>query len=272
MPTIGHALSWGLVLAGIVQFIWLLGSCGREGIYLHMPWPRLTAKVRQLLRRALPVALGAGIYQVNIMAGTVLASFLPSGSVSYLFYADRLNQLPYGIIGAAVSTALLPLLSRQVKAGLAAEAMHSQNRALEFAFFLMLPAALALIVLAVPLIAVLFQRGAFDAHAVDATAAALRAYAVGLPAFMLIKALTPGFYAREDTATPVKIAGVSAALNIVFSLALMGPLGHVGIALATSAASWVNAALLAIVLRRRGHMDVDERLRRRLPRTLAATA
>ena len=270
MPTMGHALSWGLVLAGIVQFLWLLGSCGQEGVYLRMPRPRLTPKVRQLLRRALPVALGAGIYQINIMAGTVLASFLPSGSVSYLFYADRLNQLPYGIIGAAVSTALLPLLSRQVKAGRTAEAMHSQNRALEFAFFLMLPAALALIVLAEPLIAVLFQRGAFDARAVEATAAALRAFAVGLPAFMLIKALTPGYYAREDTATPVKIAGISAALNILFSLALMGPLAHVGIALATSLASWVNAGLLALLLRRRGQLEIDHRLKRRLPRTFVA--
>ncbi len=272
MPTMGHALSWGLMLAGIVQFLWLLGSCGREGIYLRMPLPRLTPKVRHLLRRALPVALGAGIYQVNIMAGTVLASFLPAGSVSYLFYADRLNQLPYGIIGAAVSTALLPLLSRQLKAGRVADAMHSQNRALEFAFFLMLPAALALIVLAVPLIAVLFQRGAFDEDAVAATAAALRAFAVGLPAFMLIKALTPGYYAREDTATPVKIAGLSAVLNIVFSLALMGPLAHVGIALATSLASWVNAGLLALVLRRRGQLEADERLKRRLPRTFLAGA
>ncbi|MFO1152366.1 MAG: murein biosynthesis integral membrane protein MurJ [Rhodospirillales bacterium] len=272
MPTMGHALAWGLMLAGIVQFLWLLGSCGKEGVYLRMPRPRLTPKVRQLLWRALPVALGAGIYQVNIMAGTVLASFLPAGSVSYLFYADRLNQLPYGIIGAAVSTALLPLLSRQLKAGRDADAMHSQNRALEFAFFLMLPAALALIVLATPLIAVLFQRGAFDAHAVEATAAALQAYAVGLPAFMLIKALTPGYYAREDTVTPVKVAGISAALNVIFSLALMGPLLHVGIALATSLASWVNAGLLALVLRRRGQLALDARLKRRLPRTFIAAA
>lgn len=272
MPTIGHALSWGLVVAGMVQFLWLLVSCGRAGAWLRMRWPRLTPAVRHLLRRALPVALGAGIYQVNILAGTVLASFLPAGSVSYLFYADRLNQLPYGIIGAAVSTALLPLLARQLKAGQETDALHSQNRALEFAFFLMLPAALALIALAEPLIAVLFQRGAFDAAAVHATAAALEAFAVGLPAFMLIKALTPGFYAREDTATPVKIAGVAAAANIALSIALMLPLAHVGIALATSLAAWINAALLALVLRRRGHLAFDRRLRRRLPRTLAAAA
>jgi putative peptidoglycan lipid II flippase len=163
-----------------------------------------------MLLRALPVAFGAGVYQVNVMAGTVLASLLPVGSVSYLFYADRLNQLPYGIIGVAVSTALLPLLSRQVRAGEVDAALASQNRALEFAFFFMLPAAASLIVLATPIIDVLFRRGAFGPVEVEETAHALVAFACGLPALMLVKSLTPGFYAREDTKTPVKIAIVSA--------------------------------------------------------------
>jgi putative peptidoglycan lipid II flippase len=272
MPTLGHALAWGLVLAGILQFLWLLGSCAGAGVSLRLPRPRLTGKVRQLLRRALPVALGAGIYQVNVMAGTVLASFLPAGSVSYLFYADRLSQLPYGIIGVAVSTALLPVLARQVKVRDEPAALHSQNRAIEFACLLMLPAAVALIALAEPLIAVLFERGAFDRHAVHQTAAALMAFAAGLPAFMLIKALTPNFFARGDTATPVRIAAVAAALNVAMSVALMFPLAHVGIALATSLAAWINAGLLAVVLYRRGLLKADRRLRRRLPRTCGATA
>ena len=272
MPTIGHALAWGVVAAGILQFLWLLGSCARIGVSLRMPRPRLTREVRELLRRALPVALGAGVYQVNIMAGTVLASLLPAGSVSYLFYADRLNQLPYGIIGVAVSTALLPLISRQVRAGDEAAAMHSQNRALEFALFLMLPAAAALMALAQPLIAVLFQRGAFDANAVRQTAAALTAYAAGMPAFMLNKALTPNFFARGDTKTPVKLAVISAIFNIAASVALMLPFLHVGIAAASSLAAWLNAALLAIVLRRRGRLVADARIKRRLPRTVLATA
>lgn len=272
MPTMGHALAWGVVLGGIIQFLWLLKSCGSEGVWLRMPWPRMTPNVRHMLLRALPVAFGAGVYQVNVMAGTILASLLPVGSVSYLFYADRLNQLPYGIIGVAVSTALLPLLSRQVRAGEVDAALASQNRALEFAIFFMLPAAAALMVLATPIIDVLFRRGAFGTVEVEETAHALVAFACGLPALMLVKSLTPGFYAREDTRTPVKIAVVSAALNIGMAALLMFPMRHVGIALAASLANWVNALLLGIVLYRRGFLQFDARLRRRLPRTCAATA
>ena len=272
MPTIGHALSWGMVIAGIVQFLWLMHSCRRAGVSLRMPWPRLTPQVRELLRRAMPVALGAGIYQVNIMAGTVLASLLPAGSVSYLFYADRLNQLPYGIIAVAVSTALLPLLARQVRAGDEMAAMHSQNRALEFALFLILPATAALMVLAEPVIRVLFQRGAFTIEDARQSAAALVAYAAGMPAFMLVKTLTPNFFARGDTKTPVKMAAASAVFNIAAAAGLMIPFTHVGIATAASLAAWLNAGLLALVLRRRGRLVMDLRLRRRLPRTVLATA
>jgi putative peptidoglycan lipid II flippase len=224
-----------------------------------------------LLKRALPVAFGAGIYQVNILVDTVLASLLPAGSVSYLFYADRLSQLPYGIIAAAVSTALLPVLSREVRSGDPAVALASQNRALEFAFLLMLPAATALIVLAEPFMKVLFERGAFGPKEVAASAAALAAYASGLPAYLVIKALTPGFYAREDTATPVKIAAICAVVHVGLSVGLMIPFAHVGIALSTSLAAWVNAAALAWVLHRRRHLVADGRLKRRLSRTCLAS-
>ncbi len=271
MPTMGHALAWGVVAAGILQFLWLFGSCGAAGVWLGLPWPRLSAPVKLLLKRALPVAFGAGVYQVNILVDTVLASTLPQGSVSYLFYADRLNQLPYGIIAAAVATALLPVLAREVRSGDPAQALASQNRALEFAFLLMLPAATALIVLAEPFIDVLFRRGAFGFEAVGATAAALAGYASGLPAYLLIKALTPGFYAREDTATPVKIATLSAVLHVALSIGLMIPFDHVGIALSTSLAAWFNAAALALVLHRRRHFVPDARLKRRLARTLLAS-
>jgi len=272
LPTMGHALAWGVVFGGVVQFLWLLVSCGREGVWLRMPRPRLTAEVKTLLRRALPVAFGAGVYQINIMAGTVLASLLPAGSVSFLFYADRINQLPYGIIGVAVSTALLPVLSRQVRSGESEAALASQNRALEVAILLMLPAAAALMVLAEPIIDVLFRRGAFGLHEVQQTAAALAAFAAGLPALMLVKSLTPGFYAREDTVTPVKIAALVAVVNVGLAAALMFPLSHVGIALASSVANWINASMLAIILYRRGFLRVDARLRSRLPRTIFAVA
>jgi putative peptidoglycan lipid II flippase len=269
-PTLGHALAWAVVVAGVLQFLWLWVHCGLNGLWLKPARPRLTPKVRLLLRRALPVAFGAGVHQVNILVDTVLASTLALGSVSYLFYADRLSQLPYGIIAAAVSTALLPVLAREVRAGDTAAALNSQNRALEFSFLLMLPAATGLIVLAEPIMIVLFQRGQFGVEEARASAAALAAYASGLPAYLLIKALTPGFYAREDTATPVKVAAVCAVLHVALSVALMIPFLHVGIALSTALAAWFNAAALAWLLYRRGHLRPDARLTRRLPRMVVA--
>lgn len=270
-PTPGHALSWGVAAAGVLQFAWLYTFCGRAGLWLRLPRPRITPQVRVLVRRALPVALGAGIYQVNLTINTALASWLPAGSVSYLFYADRVNQLPLGVVGIAVSTALLPLLSRHLRAGHGAAAMHSQNRAIEFTLLLTLPAATALIVLAEPIMSVLFQRGAFGPTEAAATAIALAAYASGLPAYVLIKALAPGFFAREDTRTPVKVAAACAVINVGLNLILMWPFSYIGIAVSTSIASWVNAIALGVILWRRGHFRLDERLRSRLPRVIAAT-
>jgi putative peptidoglycan lipid II flippase len=270
--TAGHALAWGVAVAGLVQFVWLWVVCARAGVPVRLPRPRLSPEVRTLLRRALPVALGAGIYQVNMMVNTMLASLLPVGAVSYLFYADRIHQLPIGVVGVAVGTALLPLMSRQLRAGHLAAAHHSQNRALEFSLLLTLPAATAMIVIAEPIIAALFQRGAFDAADARATASTLMALALGLPAYMLVKSLTPGYFARHDTRTPVKIAACTVMLNIALSLVLMGPLLYVGIALATSISAWANAIALAVILHRRGFLQFDARLSRRLPRTLAATA
>jgi putative peptidoglycan lipid II flippase len=192
--------------------------------------------------------------------------------VSYLFYADRVNQLPLGVVGIAVSTALLPLLARQLRAGHARAAMHSQNRALEFTLLLTLPAATGLVVLAQPVMSVLFERGAFGPAEAQATAMALAAYASGLPAYVLIKALTPGFFAREDTRTPVKVAGVCAVINVGLNLILMWPFSYVGIAVSTAVAFWINAGALAVILWQRGHLAIDERLRARLPRVVAATA
>ncbi len=271
LETPGHALAWGVFAAGIVQFLWLIEACRRAGMRFRLPRPRLTPWVRRLIARILPGAVGAGVVQINLVIGIVLASLLPTGAVSFLYYADRVYQLPLGVIGIAVGTALLPLLSRQIRAGDEAGGAESFNRALEFSLLLTLPAAAALMVIPGPIVAVLFERGAFDAGSTAATAAALAAFAGGLPAFVLVKVLAPGFFAREDVVTPVKIAGVSVAANIVLSAALLAPLQHVGLALATSAASWLNAALLALALRRRGRFSPDRRLRRRLPRIGLAT-
>jgi putative peptidoglycan lipid II flippase len=271
VPSAGHALAWGVMIAGILQFLWLIEACRREGLVLRLPRPRLTPAVRRLLKLLLPGAVGAGVVQINAVIGTMIASLLPTGAVSYLYYADRIYELPLAVIGIAVGTALLPLLTRQIRAGNEAAAQANFNRALELSMLLTLPATAALIVLPETIIATLFERGAFDAAASRATALTLIAYAVGLPAYVLVKVLAPGFFAREDTRTPVKLAAVAVAVNIGVALALVWPLSYVGVALGTAVSSWVNAVMLGWVLRRRGQLAFDERLRRRLPRIVLAT-
>ena len=271
LNTAGHALAWGVFVAGIIQFLWLIEACRRAGMTFRLPRPRLNARVKRLLVLILPGAIGAGVVQINLLIGIIIASLLPTGSVSYLYYADRIYQLPLGVIGVAVGTALLPLLSRQLRAGAEADAMASLNRALEFALFLSLPAAAALIVMPGPIVSVLFERGAFDAAAARATTEALIAFSLGVPAYVLVKVLAPGFFAREDTKTPVVIAAVCVAINIALSLALMGPLKHVGIALAQAVSSWINAVLLAEFLRRRGFLVLDRRLKDKLARICLAS-
>jgi putative peptidoglycan lipid II flippase len=269
-PTPGHALALGVFAAGVVQVAFLYGACARAGVNLRFVRPRLTDDIRLLFKRIVPVAVGAGVYQINLVIDTVIASFLAGGSIAYLFYADRVTQLPLGVVGVAIGTALLPRLSRAVSGGDEAGAADAQNRAIEFAVLLTLPAAAALALIAEPVIAALFERGAFSAEDTLKTAAALAVYAYGLPAYVLIKVLAPGFFARGDTKTPVLISVAAMAVNLVLNLILMGPFQHVGIAMATVASSWLNAGCLAVVLRRRGRLALDARLRARLPRVIGA--
>ena len=269
--TPGHALAWAVVVAGIGQVLWLVYSCRRAGILPRLPRPRLTAAVRRLLRLMLPGAFGAGVIQINIVVGTMIASLLPTGAVASLYYADRVYQLPLGVIGTAIGTVLLPELARKLRAGDPTGAADSQNRALEFALLFTLPAAAALAAIAGPITTVLFQRGAFGPEASRVTAAALAAFALGLPAYVIVKSLAPAFFAREDTATPVRAAVVAVATNIVLSLALILPLGPTGIALASSVAAWVNVACLAYWLRKREHFALDGGFRRRVPRVALAS-
>lgn len=275
-PSAAHGAAWGVAAAGLAQMVWLYLVMRAAGFGLRLRRPRLTPEVKRLLILMLPVALGAGIYQVNVVVDIAIASFLPSGAVSYLYYADRLNQLPLGVVGIAIGTALLPILARQIRSGDIAAAQHNQNRALEVALLLTLPAAVALAALAHPIIQVLFERGAFGAVEVAATAAALAAYAVGLPAHVLVKVFTPGYFAREDTVSPVRIAVGCMIGNAVLAVAFMlvlrpYDLGHLGIALATSLTGWINALLLARGLAKRGHFRIDARAKRRLWPMLAAS-
>jgi putative peptidoglycan lipid II flippase len=248
------------------------------GFGLKLRWPRLTPEVKRLLVLMTPVALGAGIYQINVVVDVAIASLLPSGAVSYLYYADRLVQLPLGVVGIAIGTALLPILARQIRNGEGQAAMHNQNRALEVALLLTLPAAVALTALAHPIILVLFERGAFGPAEVTATAAALAAYAIGLPAQVLVKVFTPGYFAREDTSSPVRIAigcmigNAAIGLGLMFALRDYG-LGHLGIAFATSLTGWVNALMLSRGLAKRGHFHLDARAKKRLwPMAFASLA
>jgi putative peptidoglycan lipid II flippase len=263
-------LSWCVTAGGIAQFLWLLMSCARAGLALRLRWPRLTAEMRQLGRLMLPGVFGAGVTQINLLVSTTIATTLPAGSVSYLQYGDRVNQLPLAVIGIAIGTAILPSLSRKLQEGDEGGAIAIQRRGLELALLLALPAAAALSVLAEPIFTVLFRHGSFDAGSVRGSAGALAAYAWGLPAFVLNKVLVPGFYARHDTSTPVKIGVVTVAINIALTIMLSGPLLHIGNALATVLAAWVNAAGLTILLVARRRLDFDTGMRRRVPRIAAA--
>lgn len=271
VPTVGHALAWGVTLSGVAQLGILLLAVRRGGMALSVPRPRLTPQMRLLMRRMVPGLLGAGVTQLNLAVDVIIASLLPPGTVSVLYFADRVQQLPLGVIGTAVGTALLPLLSRQVRAGEAAAAVSTLNRAIEYALFLTLPAALALILCAYPIILVLFGRGEFATQSVLMSSQSLAAYALGLPAFVLVKVLAPGFFARDDTSGPVKVGTGCVLLNLSLNVAFMIPLAHVGPALATSLAAICNAAGLALILFRRGHLRPDRTLRRRTLGMVAAS-
>lgn len=270
LPTVGHALAWGVTFSGALQLALLAWAVQRAGMPMRIPRPRLTPKVRLLMRRMGPGLLGAGVTQLNLAVDVVIVTLLPPGSASVLYYADRVNQLPLGVIGTAVGTAILPLLSRQARGGMEAEARETLNRAIELSLALTLPAALALAVAGQPIMSVLFARGAFDAQAALLSSQSLAAYAIGLPAFVLLKVLVPAFFAHGDTSTPVRIGLAAIGLNLVLNLLLMVPLQHVGPAMATTLSALFNVTALAVLLARSGRLATDARLRRRLPRMAGA--
>jgi putative peptidoglycan lipid II flippase len=266
----GRAMAAAVTLSGVVQLLWLAWACRKAGIVLRLRRPRITEGMRRLFRLVGPGALGAGVMQINLLLNIVLASLLPSGSVSFLYYADRLNQMPLGVIGIAIGTALLPVLARHAAAGDEEKVRHYLSRALEFSLLLGLPAAVALGVSGKPMVAVLFERGAFGPAQTQATAWALAAYAVGVPAYVIAKSLNAAFFARQDTATPVRVAIVVTVSTVALALALLPLLDHVGIALATGLAAWLDVGLLVVALRKRGLLSLDARLTRRGPRIAAA--
>lgn len=261
-----------VTVSGVMQLLWLIWSCARAGVVLRLGLPRLTPRVKHMLILILPAALGQGAIQFNLLVSTSLAArFLPQGAVSFLYYADRLNQLPLGLIGIGVGTAILPALSRQIGSGNEVAAKDTQNRAIELAMFLSLPAAVALSIAATPLIRGLLQHGEFTPADTTGAASALAVFALGVPAYVLIKVLTPGFYARQDTKTPVRVALISMLVNLVGNLILIWPLAHVGVAASTAIAAWVNVIILYWLLHRDDHLQADARLLSRGMRIIGST-
>ncbi len=265
----GYALVSGVFVAGLLQFALLWMATTRAGFRLRLKLPRLSPEVRQLIGLAVPGLIAGGITQINLLIATQIASSFDR-AVSYLYYADRIYQLPLGVVGVAIGVVLLPDLSRKLRTNNGRDALMSQNRALELALFLTIPAAIAIIAAADPIIRTIFEHGAFTASDSRATAAALTAFAVGLPAFVMIKVFAPGFFAREDTRTPMKFAVLSAAVNLAAAILLSRYFAHVGIAAATAIAAWVNTSALALTLALRGQFEPDERLRWRLTRIIAS--
>ncbi|MDD3287830.1 MAG: murein biosynthesis integral membrane protein MurJ [Alphaproteobacteria bacterium] len=269
---VGKTLSWAMTLSGVVQMLWLSWSCRKAGASIPLILPKFGKRACLLFKQVGPGAIGAGATQINLFISTVLASTLPTGAVSFLFYADRLNQLPLGIVGIAVATTLLPLLSRYVATGNERMIRHYMSRSIEFCLMLGLPATVGLIFAAQPIIQTLFEHGEFSHVDSVETAKALMAYALGVPAFLLVKVLSADFFARQDTRTPVKIAILAMVVNVVFAIALLFPLQHIGIALANSIATWTNAIVLFIYIRKeRGHIG-DEQFWFRAKRMLLSAA
>lgn len=273
----GIIQAWAVFIAGLLQLALLVWGLRRAGLSLRFRWPKWTEDLKRLWRLGIPGVIAGGVTQINIAIGTVIAS-LQAGAVSHLYYADRLYELPLAIVGIAVGVVLLPDIARHLRAGNHDAVMDSQNRSLEFAMLLTLPAAVALAVIPYELVSGLFERGAFKASDTVRTAAALQIFAFGLPAFVLIKIFSPAYFAREDTKTPMRYAVIGLTANTLGSIALffwfrsLGWMPHLGIALATTIGGWLNAGLLWRTLSRKGEFKADARLQQNIPLIVIAAA
>ena len=264
-PVAGHVLAWGVFVAGLIQLGLLWNAARMNGVPLRVSKPVYNDDLRRLVKLGIPGIIASGIIQFNLVVGTNIAS-MQDGAVSFLYYADRIYQLPLGVVGVAIGVVLLPDVARHLRAGNHAAVEDSQNRSLEFAALLTLPAAVAISVAAWPIVRVLFERGAFTADDTTATAGALAIFAIGLPAFVLIKVFSPAYFAREDTKTPMRYALIDMLVNVVASLALffyfksLGMRPHYGIAIATAIGGLVQCDPALGTLVKRGHFTADARL------------
>jgi putative peptidoglycan lipid II flippase len=260
-PTAGHAAAWGVFIAGCLEALMVAGDLGRDEGLPKFRAPQLDEDVRRFFKALGPAVLGSAGTQIALFADTIIASFLAAGAVSALYYADRLNQLPIGVIGIAVGTVLLPEMARRIAAGDEAGARHAQDRAIEFTLLLSVPCVAAFSVVPDLIMRALFARGAFTAADAAAAGATLAAYAIGLLPFVLLRAVSSTFLARGDTATPVKALLISVVVNVALKILLMDRYAQVGLAFATSIGVWVNFLLLVGFAMRRKLIAIDARLR-----------
>jgi len=265
-PSAGHAAAWGVLTAGILEFLLLAGDAARSGILPKFAPLKLDDDVRAFFRALGPATVGSMGTQVALFADTIIATFLPAGALSALYYADRLNQLPIGVIGIAIGTVLLPEMSRRLTSGDHAGAMASQRRAFDFTLLFSVPFVAAFLTIPDVIMRAMFARGAFSKADAAAAGATLAAYAVGLVPFVLIRSAVATFYARKDTATPVKAALTGVAVNVALKIALVGALAQVGLALATAVGAWINLLLVLAFAARAGYLELDRALMRSLAR------
>ncbi len=256
-PTAGHAAAWGVLISGFLQFFLLAGDAAKTGVLPKFTSLKLDEDVRGFFRALGPATLGSMGTQVALFADTIIATFLASGALSALYYADRLNQLPIGVIGIAIGTVLLPDMSRRITAGDHEGAMTAQRRAFEFTLLFSVPCVAAFLVVPDVIMRAMFARGAFTQADALTAGTTLAAYAVGLIPFVLIRSAVATFYARKDTATPVKAALTGVAVNVALKVALVGSLAQVGLALATAVGAWINLLLVLIFAVRRGFLEFD---------------
>ena len=251
-----------MLIAGVLEALLVGGDARRRGDLPRLRWPRLDLEVKGFLKRFGPATVGSAETQIALFADTIIASFLATGALSALYYADRLNQLPIGVIGIAAGTVLLPEMARRIAAGDERGARHAQNRAVELTLLLSIPCVVAFLLVPELIMRALFVRGAFTAADAQAAAATLAAYAIGLLPFVLLRSVTVTFLARGDTLTPVKALAVAVAVNVALKILLMDRYAQVGLALATSIGAWVNLALLLWFAARKSCSRSTTRLKR----------
>ena len=271
-PGAGYAAAWGVLIAGILEFFLLAADAWRSGILPRFAWPRLDEDVRAFFRALGPATIGSMGTQIALFADTIIATFLAAGALSALYYADRLNQLPIGVIGIAIGTVLLPEMSRRLTAGDFDGAAVSQRRAFDFTLLLSVPFVAAFMAVPDTIMRAMFARGAFTKGDAAAAGATLAAYAIGLIPFVLIRSAVATFYARKDTATPVKAALTGVAVNVALKVALVGSLAQIGLALATAVGAWINLLLVIAFAVRAGHLALDRVLLQSLAKFVVAGA